>query len=72
LEHEVPFEKGEANAAHVPRLSKEEVEMLSNDEVDAVIRGTPLEGVGFPKSLSVEQLYVSKRLVLMHRDVFAT
>jgi hypothetical protein len=67
----VPFENQGLNTAHLPRMDSEVVGRMTDSQVDAEIAGTPIEEILFPSSLYVEQVYVSKRLILLNRDVFA-
>ena len=71
LERETPFEADGSDAAHLPRMTREEVMHMTDQEVDAAIEGTTLKGISFPKILTNEQLYISKKLILVNRDVFA-
>ena len=71
LGKDVPFEDHGLNTAHLPRMDPEVVGRTTDSQVDAEIAGTPIEKILFPSSLSIEQVYISKRLILLNRDVFA-
>ena len=55
----------------MPRVSREEAWKMTDGEVDAMLEGTPLAKIQFSAALNGEQRYVLKRIILIHRDVFA-
>ena len=61
-----------AESYHLPPLSKEELEGLSEEEVLKLFEQGPLGRVGFDTSyLSSSQLHTLRTCLLEHRDVFA-
>ena len=71
LSNEYPFEDGDKDLVHMPRLPREYVAALTDTGVDELLANTPLAEIQFSAALSDAQRYLLKRIILENRDVFA-
>jgi exonuclease III len=67
----VPFEgKDDEHLSHHPRLTYEEIEALSEEELTSLFTDTFLKDTSIGKQLTEVQHYQMKMLLLLNRDVF--
>ena len=68
---EQPFGEDGKEMPHLPPIAKEIVANMTEEEVEAILKDTPLEHIQYSTSLSRPHLLILKKLILCYRDVFA-
>ena len=68
----MPFERNDVSSVHLPRLTRAEVNSLSDVEIVALFESAPLKYLDFDRSLPGDSQLVSLRICLLqNRDLFA-
>jgi exodeoxyribonuclease III len=66
-----PFEKDDVDSVHLPRIPRDQIDEMTEQEVEQFFNEAPLNRIKIREDLSKDQRLALRKTILSHRDLFA-